>query len=232
MRFHFAALGLCGLLLAAPAAADVTIRYAPDPPGERALVIEVDGQGRMRAEMGSGQSLIRRDGETFVIVTRPDEAPVVARLDDFLAAAAERGREIARSGGIRLRGPAADTHYRLSERGPEAVGAWHGTRLAIEEIGRHDPHQDTIWVVSNDPALAAAAPAVAWFFEIEARIIADTMGAFPAEYVAAFRQLNGRGTPLRVYNFYRLDRLSADPVPAARFDLPGPVLSPEQLLER
>jgi hypothetical protein len=226
MRFHLAALGLCALLLAAPAAADVTIRYAPDPPGERALLIEADGQGRMRAEVGPGQTLIRRDGETFVIITRPGEAPMVARLDDFIAVAAERSRAIAQRGGIRLRGPATDAHYRLSERGPEAVGAWHGTRLAIEETGRHDPHQDTIWVVSNDPALAAAAPAVAWFFETDARIVAD---ALPAEYGAEFRQLNGRGTPLRVYHFYRLDRLSADPVPAARFDLPGPVLSPAQL---
>jgi hypothetical protein len=229
MRLHLAVLGLCAVLLAAPAAADVTIRYAPDPPGERALVIEVDGQGRMRAELRPGQTLIRRDGETFVVIAPPGEAPMVARLDDFLAFWAERSRAAAQRGAVPLRGPAADAHYRLSERGPEAVGAWHGTRLAIEEIGRHDPARDTIWVVSNDPALAAAAPAATWFFEALARIGANAM---PAEYMATLRQLNGHGIPLRVYNFYRLDGLSADPVPAGRFDLPGPVLSPDQLRER
>jgi len=229
MRFHLAALGLCAVLLAAPAAADVTIRYAPDPPGSRALVIEGDNQGRMRAEMGPGQTLIRRDGETFIIIARPGDAPLVARLNDFLGFWAERSAAAAQNGATRLRGPAADSHYRLSERGSETVGAWHGTRRAIEEIGRHDPGRDTIWVVSNDPALAAAAPAATWFFETLTRIVADAM---PAAYINAFRQLNGHGMPLRVYNFYRLQGLSADPIPAARFDLPGPVLSPDQLRGR
>jgi len=233
MRLHLVLLVLFGLLLpAAPAAADVTIRYTPDPPGDRGMVIEADSQGRIRAETGPGQAIIFRDGDIFMVI--PDEdGPTVVRLDDFLAVATEAAQALRqRPNIIHLRPPSPNTHYRLSERGPETVGAWHGTRLAIEELGQHDPAHDVQWVVSNDPALAEAGRIVNRVFDVQNRIFETALGAQPPEFTALFRQMSGRGTPLRVYNFYHLESLGADPVPASRFELPVPALSREQFRAR
>ena len=88
MRLHLSMLALLGLLLSAPAAADLTIHYAPEPPSDRPLIIEADGQGRMRADLGAGQLIMMRDGDIFVVTVGEDH-PNVVRLDDFLAVAAE-----------------------------------------------------------------------------------------------------------------------------------------------
>src|ERR1700712_810535 len=88
MRHRLWVYGLLGFLLPAPAAADVTIHYAPVAPSDHALIIEADGQGRMGAETGPGQFIFMRDGDVFV-VTPGEDQPTVSRLNDFLVIAAE-----------------------------------------------------------------------------------------------------------------------------------------------
>ena len=225
MRVKLLILAL-GLSLSTRAAADVTIRYAPDPPGDGGMVIEADGQGRIRAEIMPGQFLIMRDGDVFIVVP---STPTIARIDDFIAVVSEAGREYRGSRAIQLRSPAADTPYRLSERGPETVGNWPGTRVAIEQVGQHNPDHDIEWVVSSDPALAEVGRIMARIFETQIRIGTAFLGAQPRELTALTLQLEARGAPLRVRNSYRLESVSFDPVPASRFDLPGPVMTREQL---
>ena len=124
-------------------------------------------------------------------------------------------------------------HFRLAERGEESVGAWHGARFAIEQVGAHNPALDTIWVASSDPALAEANRAMTRLFEVQFRIV-STVFPFPPEMPAIMRQLAERGMPLRMRmtDTYRLESVDAAPVPAGRFDLPGPVLTREQLRAR
>jgi len=225
MRMHLSVLALLGLLLASPAAADVTIRYAPDPPNNRGLIIEADAQGRVRAETGPGQLLITRDGVTYV-VTPGEEGPRVSRLDDFLVIATEAARAYRRANPVRT--PPPELHYRLRERGPETVGIWPGTRIDIEVIGSTSEDSASQWVTSADPALAEAGRIANGIFEVQSRIF-ETVISNPGELMALLQQLRQRGAPLRLGGQYHLESLSADPVPAGRFDLPGPVLSQAQL---
>ena len=225
MRLQLSIIGLLGLLLSAPAAADVTIRYAPDPPNNRGLLIEADGQGRIRAETGPGELVIIRDGVTYV-VTPGAEGPRISRLDDFLVIATEAARAFRQAHPMRSTPP--ETHYRLSERGPETVGIWPGTRIDIEEIGSTRAESASQWVASSDPALAEAGRIANRVFEVQTRIFATVIWN-PGELVALLQQLRERGAPLRLGGQYRLESLSADPVPAGRFELPGPVLSQAQL---
>src|SRR5437763_900696 len=72
VRLRLSIFALLGLLASAPAAADITIRYAPDPPGERPLLVEADQEGRIRAEIGPGQLLLMRDSDIFVVTPGAD----------------------------------------------------------------------------------------------------------------------------------------------------------------
>ena len=229
MRHHLSVFGLLGLLLSAPAEADVTLRYVPDAPGTLGILIEADGQGRMRAEIAPGQLFIMRAGETFV-VTPGAQGPNVSRLDDFLAVGTETAQAFEASHPVR--NPPPQLHFRLVDRGPQTVGIWPGTRIAVEQIGPHASAQDTEYVVSTDPALAEAGRMANWFFETEGRILVTILRFDRAEFTGVVRQLIARGTPLRVSGRFRLASIGADPVPASRFDLPGPVLSREQLRAR
>jgi len=235
MRLRLSSFGLCALLLTAPAAADVTIRYAPVPPSDHPLIVEADGAGRMRAEIGPGQFIFMRDGDVFV-VTPGEGQPIVSRLDDFLAVATEAANAYRQSrpaeGAIQLRMP-PQIHFRLTERGEESVGAWHGARFAIEQVGPHNPAFDTIWVASNDPALAEASRIMTRLFQVQYRIY-GTIVSFPPEMPGIARQLAERGMPLRMTmtNAYRLESVDAAPVPADHFDLPGPVLTRDQFRAR
>lgn len=228
MRLRLVLCALVALALSAPAAADVTLRYAPDSEGGRGLVIEADDAGRIRAETGPGQLLIMRDGDTYV-VTPAEERPRVVRIDDFIAMAEEAARAFRR----RLVNPTpSGTRYRLTDRGPQTVGAWPGTLLAIEQIGPHDPERDAQWVVSSDPAMVAPGRIALRVMEIQIRLADVMMGEEPPEFTARLHELHGRSAPLRIVGLYRLESLSADPVPASRFELPGPVMSREQLRQR
>jgi hypothetical protein len=225
MRAHLSVVGLFALLLSAPAAADVTVRYAPDPPSNRGLLIEADGRGRIRAETGPGELFIMRDGVTYV-VTPGEEGPRVSRLEDFLVVATEAASAFRRSHPMRTTPP--EMHYRLSERGPQTVGIWPGTRVDVVEVGSRHPQSNVEWVASSDPALAEAGQAANWLFETQSRILATVIW-HPSELITLLRQLRERGTPLRLGGQYRLESVSVDLVPVSRFDLPGPVLSQAQL---
>ena len=229
MRLPLILFGLFAAALATPAAADMTITYAPDSPGGRGLVIEVDDAGRIRAENGPGQMLIMRDGDIYV-VTPGEETPTVARIDDFLAVAEEGARAFRQSGFLRL--PSPDTHYRLNDRGPQTVGSWPGTLLAIEQVGPHDPELDAQWVVSSDPALAEPGRIVLRVLDVMARLAHALVGDSPPEFMARLNEVRSRGALLRIVRQYRLESVGTDPVPASRFELPGPVLTREQLQAR
>lgn len=232
MRFRLAIVAAIAVLgTASPAAADVTVRYAPGREGGQALVIEADDQGRVRAEGGRGQLIIIRDGEIYM--TPPTEEDVfAARLEDFFAVGAELFNRMLGEG-LRVTRP---TGYGLNERGPEMVGAWRGTLYSIDPEGAADgpgsAPEGLELVVSSDPALAPATRATSQVFTALIRTFALAFGGAPADLSAHAQDVLGRGAVLRLDRQFRLESVAEGPVAATRFDLPGPVLSRDQLRAR
>jgi hypothetical protein len=229
MRLRLVLCALVAVAASAPAAADVTLRYAPDVEGGRGLVIEADDAGRIRAETSPGQFLYMRDGEIFVVAPA-EGTPTVARIDDFVALVEEAGREFQQRGIIHP--TTGEGRYRLSDRGPQTVGNWQGTLFVIEQVGPHDADLDYQWVVSRDPDLAALGPIASRVFAAQQRLAAALLGASPTEFSTLLDDPRTRGAILRIVNLYRLESVSNEPVPASRFDLPGRVLSRDQLRQR
>lgn len=225
------AAALAALAGASPAAADVTVRYAPGREGGQSLVIEADDQGRVRAEGGRGQLIIIRDGETYMSPPSEDGA-FAARLEDFFAVGAEMFDRLVGEG-MRVTRPSG---YTLNTRGPETVGQWQGVLYAIDPVGAApspDPDNRGLeLVVSNDPALTAAGRASGQVFGALIRTFAMAFGGAAPGLTGHAQEVLGRGTVLRMDGQFRLESVGTGPVPASRFDLPGPVLSRDELRAR
>lgn len=233
MRFHLPVIGLIALFIAAPALADVTLRYAPGPGGGPRLTIEADDAGRVRAEGANGQVMIIRDGEIYLIPPRPDRAPdgvvVVGRLEDFAAVTMEMLQRLMGEGALFP----ASSGYTLDERGTETVGSWQGAVYAIAPDGVDETSgpagRALELVVSEDPALAAGRRPSQQVFGALVRMIGMAFGGDPPALIAQAAGVLARGTALRLDREFQLESIAEGPVPPARFDLPGPVLSREAL---
>lgn len=228
MRLPFLIAMASVVLAASPATADVTVRYAPGSDAGQSLVIEADDAGRVRAEGSRGQLIIIRDGETYMSPPA-GEGRFAARLEDFFAVGAEMFNRLLGEG-MQVTRPSG---YTLTTRGPETVGQWQGTFYSIDPEGGA-PDADAAGrglelVVSSDPALSAAGRASGQVFGALIRTLAMAFGGAPAALGEHAEDVLGRGTVLRMDRQFRLESVSTGPVPASRFDLPGPVLSREQL---
>ena len=222
MRIPYPIAALVAFCLAAPAYADVTIRYVQA--GGQSLIIEADEQGRIRAEGPAGPLLIIRDGTTYVMPPVEGERMVV-RLEDYVAIVAGPLRE--RTAG--LINPSSHTQFVLRERGSETVGRWQGTLYSIEPVGPHEAHENVELVVSSDPALAPVGRAAEPVFAVIVSMFNLVAGEDPPEFIRHYRSVREGRTLLRNGDVYRLESVSTGAVPTSRFDLPRPVLSRDQL---
>lgn len=208
------------------AAADLTLRYAsPDAPA-LTMVIERDSAGRIRVSEGDRQALIIRDGTSFLLFTPPGPGgQIVVRLEDFLAVGAEVRANMVRAGA--MTSEPGDTAYRLNDRGEATVGQWRGRRYELSPAGSGP---SLTAVISSDPALSKAhALAVRAIGEFDRP--ARAVLIYPEQFTRMSAALLGRGLPIE-WDGRALQGIATDPVPAARFELPGPVLSRDQLRER
>lgn len=244
MRRLIALLGLIGLF-AAPALADVTVRYKVKNQAEKAITISVAGNGNARFDSGEGGILIARDGQRY-FVARDPQGPMVARVEDGLtvlaefaaalmemmeamaAASSEQG-SAPQSGLVQMQA-AALAPYRIEERGPETVGGRSGRLFLISaEAAGQGPTLEV--VISTDADLAPVGRELRTLLGLAGWPAATLFGQTP-DILIKLEEVLARGTPIRIGEQFRLDGVSAEPVPASSFELPGPVLTLEQLRAR
>ncbi len=217
MRFRPLLLILLLAMIAQPAVAAVTIRYAPDVPDAPSFVIEADDNGNVRAEDSNGQLLIIRGSEIWVAAP-PASDRLMVRMEDAMAVVAER----------RVPGPAAPVRHRLIERGAQQVGRWQGLLYWIDPQPPAGSQRRTEIVIGTDPALAAAARAYA---RVDAAYVRASTALFvrpPTDFPTHSAALVARGLPLRITGLRRLESVTEGPVPLARFSPPGRVLTRDE----
>jgi hypothetical protein len=213
------------LAFAAPAQADVTLRYAADGQNMNSLVVEADDHGNVRAEANASLVFLIRGGETYLVRETPT-GPAVARLADALAIATESHAHP--TGGIALH--VRRQRFTVVPHGQERVGEWNGAAYRLETVPPATGGSARVMVVSTDPALAPLALIMEEVMMVETRLFQAALGVAPdPEEDRQMHELLGRGLILRSSDYVHLDRLTRDPVPAERLALPGPILSRDQL---
>lgn len=222
MRVRHYSLTALLAIIAWPAAAAVTVRYAPEAPDAPSLVIEADDNGNVRAEDSNGQLLIIRGSETWVSAP-PAQDRVMVRMEDAIAVARE----------AQVAGPAVQIRHQVIERGSVRVGQWQGQVFWIDPVPPASQAIRTEYVISADPALAEAARAYARmeaaYAEPAAAMFAN--GRLPTDFAAQRAALLARGLTLRVTGFRRLESVTEGPIPLARFT-PARVISRDEYRSR
>jgi hypothetical protein len=211
---------LCILaMLAHPASAAITLRYAADEPGNLAMVIEADGNGNIRADTPNSQSLFILGSDIYMVLP-PQYDGAVVRLDDAVALAAELRVAV---------GPRpAPARSRIVDRGRQRIGQWDGTLYWIEPLPPVGQRLRSEIVIASDPALAPAGRIFLQVEQAQARLVMAAFGNPPTDYGALSRSLFQRGLMLRISGLYRLEALSEAPIAPERFRLPGRVLSRDE----
>jgi hypothetical protein len=255
MRRFFTLFGAIVMLVAAPALADVTVRYRVKDQPTKQVVIAVADNGHVRFDSGDGSVLIVRDGIGY-FVSSDRQGRFVGRLDDGLAlitefvsglmemmqaleaqAAANRppaaGGQAApapqQGGFARLRTEML-APYEVTERGRETVAGRSGIVYAIAPAGGgQGPTLDV--VIATDGDLAPVGREMRRLIGLATAPANALLGQTP-DMLTELDGLLARGVPIRMGQQLTLTGVSAEPIPAASFELPGPVLTREQLRGR
>jgi hypothetical protein len=251
MRKLLAIFAMIGLGAAAPATADVTVRYravvpptAPaqareNPPG-LTITTGDDGQGRIEMLAPGGPpgapgarppsaALITRAGVTYIALNGPQPGQqIVARLEDALALLTPM------ASGLAAGSAAGGVQEMMAQRaeivagGAETVAGVRGNlhRLVLVNGETRSPPVEI--VLSSDARLAPAGRELVRLLDSLRPAVVAVMGGEPPPF-ASMRALLATGTPLRIGNQLVLDSFSTEDVPDSRFDLPGSVMTREQL---
>jgi len=249
MRRLLAIFALIGLGAATPASADVTVRYRavvpPTAPAEArenapALTITADDEGQGRIEVSGpgggppgarppGVALITRQGVTYVALNGPQPGQqIVARLEDALALLTPMASGLAagsgRSGVQQIMAQRAE----IVPGGAETVAGVRGDLYRVVIVSGETRSPPVEIVLSGDARLAPAGRELVRLLDSLRPALAAVMGGEPPPF-ASIRTLLARGTPLRISDKLVLDSFSNEDVADSRFDLPGPVMTREQL---
>lgn len=239
--------------LSSAAMADVTARYVVSPPARPAangapapatsappatFTFFADDHGQSRVEVqGGGQSpiLIRREGVGYAVMPSP-QGPLVTRQAELIAFGVQMMSAMRAAGGG-ANGPAAHmaamatAWLEVEERGSETVAGVRGTLYAVTLVTGETRQGPIEIVLSTDPNLAPVGAEILHIVDSLREPLAAMMDATPPAFASA-RELLGRGTPIRIGSAFRLASVNTDPVPAAQFVLPGPVLTAQELMSR
>jgi hypothetical protein len=229
------------ILIAGPARADVTARYAmgPEPNSMPAMVVEVNDRGDSRVVMGNAMAVLTLDGVTYLLMADL-RGTFVARQDDAIAMVAEQARALMSSQAStrshetpppRLSGPDAGT----VQGGTETVGGRTGTIWWLR-TGREASPTDMDFVVCTDPDLAPVGRVLAQQLAASRSAagqmigpeITNGRGGLFDGIVAIFE----RGTVIRWSRLYRLESVDSHPISASEFVLPSAPLTRAQLEAR
>ncbi|MEI9853040.1 MAG: hypothetical protein WDN24_21800 [Sphingomonas sp.] len=205
-----AAAALLLLAACAPARpADVIAYYVREGAGP--VTVRASANGDARVEAG-GRVYIRRGGANYVVL-KDGKGRFAAREVDYAALLAERAEANA------LPGPRAEPDYEASADGTELVAGVRGTLWKVHP--RHIPSLTSLEaVVSEDPALAAAAQGLA--LETRLAVAANSAAAGgPGSFEKAMTGLFEKGLVVRMGNALKLDRIDPGPVSPADFALPA-----------
>jgi hypothetical protein len=225
MRFLLLLTTLCALA-PATARADTTLRYVPELEGGLGLVIEADARGHVRAEGSGGLVLIIRDGVTYMVVGHEDHA--VARIEDAAAVATEARARRPSS----LVSPRPPARYTVSAHGPQSVGQRAGIAYSLTASPPIPGATFNDIVISTDPALIPLGHSFAQVVGAQTLLFEAALGVGDVDGDRAAMDVLSRGLLLRMVGNYHLESLATDPIPASRFDLPGPLLTRDQLRAR
>jgi hypothetical protein len=205
------------LLIAAPASADITARYAQWN-GEPPMVVQASDSGESRVTV-SEAVYVTTGGVNYMIL---DDAQgrFVIRQQDFLNLMADLLRATTAAAPTNAPAPA------VAEGGTETLAGRAGTVFRLS-----DPRQpsDTFeLVISTDPELAPLGRAIGSLVGV----FGITMSRTAPGLGTAVSELVGRGTLLRFGPLWRLESVEVAPVPQSAFALPSAPLSPEALRAR
>jgi hypothetical protein len=230
MRPRLPLLALLLVLQPSAALADVTVRYSAAGAGGPRLSVAVDDSGQVRAAIWQAPNvtLIRRAGVSYVAYQESRTGTMVARLDDVIALFVDILRSTRDADALQAFREMSAMQLEVREHGAETVAGRPGILYAIRDVNPGAPSAADDVVISTDPELAPVAREMVRFADSVIGALQAAMGSTP-EVLTGLRALLGRGAPLRVGRQFRLEAVSAEPIPAAAFDLPGPVISREQM---
>ena len=207
---------LVAMLVAAPAQADITARFAQR--GDRQIIVEVRDNGDSRITVNDGV-YVSTGGATHMILTDA-RGTFVARQADFVALMDELMRIMP------LQQGAAGDSFAIEERGTETIAGRNGRVLRIGARASRTDAMDV--VVSEDSELAPVGRAMATLL---APILVVATQATPG-LSDAMTGLLQRGTVLRFGNVFTLASVDTSPVSPRGFILPSAPVSREALRER
>lgn len=216
-------IAVLALLVATPAAADITARYAVSQGRMPAFIVQVNDRGDSRISSGNQMAVLTLGGVTYILMA--DLAGTFAvRQEDMMAAFADMVPVAARTA-------PASGDYRIVETGRETVGGRSGVVLALRSGEEEEPVSGFDFVVNADADLAPVGRALARQFSASADGLGAMLGNVPA-FAANSAAIMSRGTVIRVGRLLHLESIDTGPVPETQFALPGPLLTRAQFAAR
>lgn len=243
MRIRLLLVAVLVLLLASPAAADITARYVSGFNASMTMVVEVNDRGDSRVSMGNQMAVLTLDGQAYVL-TADLAGTYAVKHEDMIAVIAAQGRAMMAEMGHLPTEAAAPEAPRMTavQQGTETVAGRAGTVWAVLRPGEAGARTDGAlqasleFVVNTDPDLAPVGRVLASQYgaslEGMDRMLGVPFGAGDGGMSAAMRSIFERGTVIRFGRMFRLDSVDANPVPASQFVLPATVLTREQYAAR
>ncbi|MBV9929409.1 MAG: hypothetical protein JO013_00475 [Alphaproteobacteria bacterium] len=215
-----AALALAG---AAPAKGDLTATYrAHDGGMNMAIRVEVSANGDIRADLNvPGLTMIRKAGRSYFI-THGESGPLVEDLEDMGAVLQEEMQRSDPHFCDKFRTP--ESAATLKPAGTVTIAGFRGEAYAL--VPRAGGRPDL--VISRDPALAALGGALAAQFRLSKMILGECASRMPM--MGQMDALLESGTALQL-GATILEKVEPGPIDPARFDLPAPPATREQVRE-
>lgn len=222
-------------LFAAPALADITLRYSVKGQAAKQIVVSATADGRARFDSGDGSVLITRDG-TGYFISRDARGEFVARQEDALAIVTGFMAAIVAmipaddQGQLASFRAMATAPYEVRAGARETVGGREGVVHTIAPAaGGQGPTLEV--VLATDPDLEPVGRELRRLLGMMHGPAAAILGQSP-DILRELEALFARGVPIRIGDQFTLASVSADPLPESAFALPGPVLSLEELQGR
>lgn len=219
-RFWLSIAMLLWAVASRPAQADITADYYVWGTIGPTMKVQVADNGHARVEMGGHLVAIRRDGITYLVHT-DEQGAFVVTADEFarIEASLTPNEPFAAESDM-VRGA------RIVEAGTEMVGGRTGRILLVQGEGDQAQSPEFAFVVSDDADLRPVGSVIAMIF--------GTPGAMPmaSPVRGLIEQIHARGTLIRMWSLLRLTGTSSEPIPAAAFDLPGPILTGDEAYAR
>lgn len=222
---------LATLMLAGLAApADAGMRAAYNGQSEpRRLEIEVADNGDFRVgPPGDPQYVLRVDGTTYLVTTKP-EGPEVASLDNLALVLGEAMppffRDLFTAAARANPAPPA----KLERAGRRSVAGFEGE---VYRVTMGTPPETAEFVISKDPRLKPVGTALAGFLESLMVVATPLLGEAAGEMVRDMRSVFALGAPLESKDRFALESAAEASIDPARLALPAKPLTADEIRKR